>query len=502
MNTNTKRNNKTKTKTKTKNKNTRNKKNTTNKKTQNMFGNNLSLVNRKERRMDVQELKIILKTNIPSNEEVVLDSSLLFLKDKHGSLNKYPFFTYSIEYPYNELSAKPYSEIVDFFFNKTKFNATLLDFIKRLNKETLFFVQQNYQIKDNVENQEKDNEEYRRSIAESLKIFNDKKTKIVKANMTSMLKLLFQTKFPIINNVSSSHDFLTNGKSLKDMMFSPLSAIFGTFPTYSYFKINGSVYTTKRVVWINDFLNHPVYRKLLIEYGDLYNDITNEINRLTLKKPSTSTDKPIITDRLSKLKELLKRKYPEILKPTNQQLMYRGPYGNNPYGYNPYGYGQGTNMQTRMSIEMMMQRDPVVRFMNDYKKYTDFYSMLRNNYLLPNRESSNAILQKLFTYDGDDILFNQFMIYLNNRYLRNIISYKASIPNVPELLFTGISTIKDKKTSMLEAYVMIDFVKGQMDDKNNFKCNFINEELGSILEQPRRIDGWDIFKDVRPLQSV
>ena len=76
-----------------------------------------------------------------------------------------------------------------------------------------------------------------------------------------MLEILFPTKFPVINDIHASYDFLKDKQSTRAFWFNPFQTHY-----FSYLKIGGGTYTIKKTVWLNDMLNHPVYRKMIVEY--------------------------------------------------------------------------------------------------------------------------------------------------------------------------------------------------------------------------------------------
>lgn len=78
--------------------------------------------------IDIKPINIFLDTNIPGKEVITLSKSILYhpdIKDT-GNWNDLPFFTMDAEYPESYLSTLPYTEQLEFFFNKKKMNDILL----------------------------------------------------------------------------------------------------------------------------------------------------------------------------------------------------------------------------------------------------------------------------------------------------------------------------------------------------------------------------------------
>ena len=184
--------------------------------------------------MEIQEINIILKTNIPKNETVKFGLNLLEMNQspegrnqifsglKKTTLNNYPFFTSDKKYP-SKLSNVDYNEIVEFFFNKDVFSRHL----------------ENIPIE-----------------------VTENKNETVRHNIMTMLRLLFPTGFPKQNNIQNSYDIITNNAG---MAMSNITNIF-TSPQFSYLKINGKTYTVSKLIWLNDILNHPTFVNVIKIY--------------------------------------------------------------------------------------------------------------------------------------------------------------------------------------------------------------------------------------------
>jgi hypothetical protein len=202
------------------------------------------------------EIKIYLSTNIPeekenykhltrgmlSNEELTESNKSNKEKIKDGL----PYFTTQVEYPKSELKKLPYSDIVKFFFDKKVF----------LNK------------------------------LEKMSILPDDEMseRIINHNIMVMLELLLPTQFPVKNFVSNSADLYNNGTVLNTLYINPFKE-----PSRVYINFGGTKYTISRVIWLNDFLNHPKYRKWLLTNNkstlNNYVSSNEKINDISALKP-------------------------------------------------------------------------------------------------------------------------------------------------------------------------------------------------------------------------
>lgn len=182
---------------------------------------------------DIYELKILLSTNIKSKKDTVLTKDLLYSKEEgfsiDSNLNTYPFFTNDVMYSRRNLIRLTYQERVDFFFDRERFKQLLASY--------------------------------------KLPITNKSdRNAVVENNIMVMLELLLPTKFPAIKDLKQSYKMVFN----KDGFMDHLYEAFVYNQPFSYLKLNGKTYTVKRVIWLNDILNHPIYKKLLDEYRKFF----------------------------------------------------------------------------------------------------------------------------------------------------------------------------------------------------------------------------------------
>jgi hypothetical protein len=183
---------------------------------------------------DIEELKVMLYTNIPNNRLLQFNRKMLSqpeITSTNTDLNDNPFFTFDVEYPKGQMQYLTYQERIEIFFNKQLFSEYLFAY----SKKTLV---------------SKDNENYYKE-----------RDAIIEYNIMTMIEILFPTKFPVITDIHTSYDKIIGKSSFNRMILNPIKTKY-----FSHLKINGTDYTFKKNVWLNDFLNHPLYRKLLEDY--------------------------------------------------------------------------------------------------------------------------------------------------------------------------------------------------------------------------------------------
>ena len=122
---------------------------------------------------------------------------------------------------------------------------------------------------------------------------NDNPNKKFEYNISITLQLLFPTYFPFqSNNANSYNQYIQN-------MPIPISSSTNIISSvkYSYIKIENKPYTIIKSVWLNDYINHPLYYTLFNEYNQFKNWKTDE----------TAIIKKNITDVISKCFNVIKR---------------------------------------------------------------------------------------------------------------------------------------------------------------------------------------------------
>ena len=240
--------------------------------------------------LSVFKMRIMLNTNIPGMETKPLTFDMLYHHDLErgkfsGKSYTMPYFTHSVKYPADVLAEKTYSDRVDFFFNKARFN-------KILRKNIIDYIDENDEdvnyIKDSGDEEEDTYNTQVRSNADH--------------NVKTMLLLLFPVADEFGNSFATSYDQYILHKPSPDLFnlrkIDPTTFLNSSFlPLYNYFnqrtyeaplqeisylQISGTKYVVSGVVWQNDIINHPVYNQFLSVY---YNRIRDkETNRRAIRE--------------------------------------------------------------------------------------------------------------------------------------------------------------------------------------------------------------------------
>lgn len=256
----------------------------------------------------ITNIQIMLNTNIPGMTPTPLQFNMLYhpdLEKGRYSAKQYnlPFFTDSVKYPMDVLAAKTYSDRVDFFFNKTRFNKICrksgTDYIQTdqptdaLNEDDDVTTAKTPQEKEQEEAQQAKEKE---SEIEILK----KEQSNADHNVRCMLVLLlpiadefrnvFQTSYDqyILNKPSSEIYTLRNIDPfvLLNPTWIPLynyfrpRQYFAPIQEISYLKKGEMKYAITSVVWMNDLVNNPVYRDFVSVFHDKMRETFNSRKKI------------------------------------------------------------------------------------------------------------------------------------------------------------------------------------------------------------------------------
>jgi hypothetical protein len=477
----------------------------------------------------IESLAIKIYTNIPDKQNQIVNftRSMLHIPkstnaEEEGErenviLAEIPFFTIDVEYPVDRLNRLDYYERVNFFFNAGKFAELLRPY---------YVKEENQPVGESPD--DSDN-------------YYDNRERRTRRNVMTMLEILFPTKFPVINDIHASYDFLKEKQSTRAFWFNPFQTHY-----FSYLKIGGSTYTIKKTVWLNDMLNHPVYRKMIVEYRkvrkladeELYSKeskfgkpeeqikeidgkisiklgemkkVIEELNNLT--PPPNNKDK---TDDFNKLYKLLNADSSvsniinnDWITSTSSKQVFKTKYQVEIVAEKRDKL-QKLAAEMRVHLENKKKIKDKLANVNSYfttaitniKATNQMSQVLRkfqaimNEYKYPFRKSSNIYLQQLI--DGlftDNALAEKYYKLLDAIYKKYIrgesIDGEAEKlltngTSEPQLVNVGISYINigESNKPTREVYFMIDLVDGEINNENvsSIYCPFIGDYLGNQLE--------------------
>lgn len=254
--------------------------------------------------LTINELKIMINTDTEKDYVEFTSSMLYHPKLKSVELSKFPFICGDLEYPKIAMffiAQKGYTEIVSLFFNKAKFREKMQEFMKFEKRRSFASPQDSDSTKErlelkiqNIKTRLSDSqlskttsdglnneiEKIQRELYDNKNKFYMKKSmkddKILSNNIMLMLKLLFATSYPAKFNISSSFNEYILQKS--PSMFEP--EIDHNLEKISYLKIDNKTLTITKITWLNDIMNHPLYRKLMELLVDYKKQMSKEVKRI------------------------------------------------------------------------------------------------------------------------------------------------------------------------------------------------------------------------------
>lgn len=348
----------------------------------------------------------------------------LGMKTTIYTLNKYPFFTYDVEYPILILKKYNYDQKIEFFFKKDTFKNLLTQELLKQNKTPI--------LETDITDKE-------------LEKKASNKKDIINKNILTMLSLLFPTKYPQNNNTGNSYDIVLN----KYSNFMNVSGFFNSDFTYFKFpEIKNKIFTVSKTIWINDFLNHPEYKVLLNNYVENMNTAIYKKNQniglLTkYKNLEMNAENP-------NKKIEIKRKI-ETLENENRKLD-------------------------------LIIKSPFETIQKDLRSF-DRYSKKSSNEDLQNlleEKITSDELSKFFQYLYSFIVTKPYDITDDEKdkfakLLDVGVTYILNKQQNTELF------IKPKE---IEIYVLVDLVEGKLTDEiiKNEDCKYMGEYLGNELE--------------------
>ena len=243
--------------------------------------------------ISVRELNIKLYTNRQND----LDKSDLFTSSNYmpeytGEFSKLPYFTLDIYYP-NELNKLDMADRKQFFFNKDFFISKLTELVPNFKKNN--FMLEGLAGKSPTE----------------IKEYYVKRDERIDHNVSKTIELLFPTKEPIINDNHTSFDYIKNNKYKHNFWIDPWNT------NSSYLQFGSSIYTVSKTVWLNDIVNHPDYRKMIMDYIEFYKWVDERANGLTGVNRTYTNEKKTIENNIESKFEVFKQKFLEFKKPIN-----------------------------------------------------------------------------------------------------------------------------------------------------------------------------------------
>ena len=404
--------------------------------------------------LDIQKLKITLNTNVKNSKPIEFIKDVLYHPEhkSFSDIEKYPYVTTRQLYPEDYLSGLEYDQIVNIFFNKTNFE-DMLNENKVANK-----------VKDTAY--------------------------ISNKNVMIMLRLLFSTKYFIVNNIHQSIDILNKNDSANSIFYNPFNTKF------SYVKINGKPHTITKAVWLNDVVNHP-------KYNELVNVVGTVIDNYKEKYPENPEKLIAERNRL----ENSSVEFSELSYNLRTRVLPKLRF--------PYRESSNSEIQKRINMKSIstpateldkMTKKQLYQFLTDKVLSSAQKEDLKDELLvLENKISGSSnkdeYIKLINQYNNYTNKFYDTFEKLYNRYVLN----KKDIILDKKLIDIGIDNINvgyDESYPKKEIFVLLDLIDGEVNDENKKEvyCPYTNEYLGDLLNN--LVYNTESSKIVKPTKSI
>jgi prefoldin subunit 5 len=362
--------------------------------------------------------------DIPSNPLSLESNS----KIDFSKLSEYPYFTNEVRYPKEKLALMEYHELVKFFFDKEEFQTVLKGLLP---------------AKTTTSGTNHANNEY---------------------NIMTTIELLFPTVDPYKNNINTSINEYINQISYSTGTLLPTKH-------HTFIRHNYRIYTTTKIIWINDILNHPLY-KLLIKKFSRFRKWAH-IQDGKIQQASVENQ-----DKIRKI--IQKTDYNSDIErlQTYIQRLNNSQRGNETRFSTEFSFSQRETSEDLINI---------FQIFNTYKEYTKNNRDFSNFY--------NDVKQMLFRYkpkekDNVEVKIDKYWYsagvakvnYENDTYSLNIFTYNRKTRNTDILVtLTGVSINKIRKP------LLMSFLKKE----NNVQFNF---EISNVTKsQPGQYQSTNKF---------
>jgi len=231
--------------------------------------------------LNITPLRIMLDTNIsPGSAPVPFKFSMIYhpeLKQIKNTTDD-PYLITNYLFPVKEINNMPYPKQIRFLFNKPYFTKKMKEFIEKgrlVAFADLTLTTSDISVMSKINNMH--NGGYANDDALD-RINAETRTTIINENTLYVLKWLFPTTYPVVNNIEQSYckyitnecstKVITSKASLPTTLTSMLAPLFPNLtPRFSYIKID-KIYTVVNTTWLNDMINHPKYSELIDTFSD------------------------------------------------------------------------------------------------------------------------------------------------------------------------------------------------------------------------------------------
>ena len=288
--------------------------------------------------------------------------------------------------------------------------------------------------------------------------------RITRKNIKTMLEILFPTKFPVINDIQTSYEYIQNQKSTRPFWFNPFHTHY-----FSYLTIGGKIYTVKKTVWLNDILNHPVYQKIFIEYRKLKKWADDKA--YNMNEHDEFHPKKIFTSNLDSNK---------LFKEQTQPIPFR-KFKTTMLGFvEPLRNSSNTYLQEQINA---VTNRGVSSHKGNPKEFYELLDNIYDTYINSKKEEEAEEEEAEVKKEEKEEVKKEEKEEVKKQGEEVEIDKYSKIN---AFINTGISYINmgESNKPTREVYFMIDLIDGEINDKNksSIYCPYMGDSLGNKLE--------------------
>lgn len=205
----------------------------------------------------INPIQIMVKYNTETDYVPFKFSMLALEPGKVTATSDLPLYTNNVKYPYDMLYNRDYEYVLNFFFNRPQFEKVLQKYGSDYIDEQVLYKSTNT-YKDIINDDEELNEELKNTMA----LLSEN----AEYNINTMMLLLFPIRFSFDNVYTSTYRHLILGEFNTNLFAYDIKRPFWDGNT-CFIKMNNDEYIVNSVIWLNDIVNHPIYKDFIISYN-------------------------------------------------------------------------------------------------------------------------------------------------------------------------------------------------------------------------------------------
>jgi hypothetical protein len=221
--------------------------------------------------LHISPIKIMMHLNTPTKDNIEFTRDIIQYTDTDENTkppsqktssdsNKYPFFTNSVKYPKSLIMNRGYLFALDFFFNKELFESTLRE-------NYTDYANQDDVVEDPLIEQASDTIDIG-NVGHSIEDIKITLMDNTEYNVMTMLRCLMPISNEFGKVTSSTYrQYILGEFNMNIFAFNFLNPFKDDYLENLSLNVVGKPHLVTDVVWLNDTINHPIYREFVKTYN-------------------------------------------------------------------------------------------------------------------------------------------------------------------------------------------------------------------------------------------